>query len=456
MFSLEKVKQTVDTEELSNHLAVILDKLQFIVDNQEKLSLTPEVKHSINTLLQKTIPDIFDNYLSFPLEYRNKTSIHDGLTLKDLLAKQLIEITYQVNTIEKIAFQNNEILALAQLKQLESHSLHNNDFEKDNQSEISINNSFNYDSYIHAQKEQERIFKEEKIQKETKEQELVMAEAEKTHQEYKKMKEQYPYQFESADKYSKSSLDAMLAENITKFSNIDDINFESKYTIRIDPKNVHSISIEDVIRKNVINPKIKFTEKVSSPISIVTPKAEFYQPAVMSSPSVGVLTLPNGSVMSTAIPTVSTDLVVREGKNLLKAFGVIATCALFSLLLWGAFTKPHKDHTQEYAIADAHKAEMVSKLNSQFGSVTKHYRGSETGKEYTVIFQGFDPIILQSANVSVVGSAYHQNNNSHYTMIHYNGQYYDVTTGSEEDADGFDVQSVTDNVVILQRYKPSF
>jgi hypothetical protein len=455
MFSLEKVKQTVDTEELASHLSIILEKLEFIIKNQEKLSLTPEIQHSIHALLEKSIPEVFDNYLSFPIEYRNKTSVHDGLTLKDLLVKQLTEITYQVNTIEKVAFQNNEILALAQLKQLESHTLHNNDFETENQKDVKITTSFNYDEYLLAQKEQIRVSNENKLKKEQEAKRVATIEAEKTHNEYEKMKAEYPYQFESADKYSQSSLDKMLADNITNFSNIDDINFDTKYTIRIDPKNVHLINIHDVIRKNVVNPKLKFAETIKNSAPIITPKAEFYNPAPVSSSSVGVLTLPNGNVMNMPIPKISTNISVKDGKKVSKIIGTIASMALFALVTWAACNKPHKDHTQEYALLDAQKTEMIHKLNAQFGTVTNHYRATETGAPYTVVFKGYDPIILNQANVSVVGG-YRDSSRGYFAMIKYNNQYYSIASGTHEGGDGFEVETVTNNLIVLQRYKSSF
>lgn len=128
----------------------------------------------------------------------------------------------------------------------------------------------------------------------------------------------------------------------------------------------------------------------------------------------------------------------------------IGTIALLVFLT----STPRKDHTQEYAKQDEEKAKLVARLNAQYGSVTRHYRTRETGRPYTIIFKGFDPIVLRMANPSVVGGG--RISNTYHTMIQFNSYYFNLATGDYEGNDGFEAESVTSDTMILQRIKPYF
>lgn len=453
MFSLEKVKENADIEELYSHITTIFDKLHFILKNEVKFSLTPENQHLISSLIEKTIPEIFENYLSFPLEYRNKNIVHDGHTLKQLLVKQLTEINYQVNTIEKTVFQSNELVAVAQLKQLESSTIHNNEFEPSNQTDIQIPSSFDYDSYLKSEEEKRQAQEKEALAIKEELRRATLVETQKDNLAYQEMKQKYPYQFESADKYSQESLNAMLANSIANFSHIDDIDFENKFTIRIDPKNVSQIDIKDVILKHTINPKLKFFEQ-----SIVaeTPKAMFYSQPVAA--PVATLSLPQAGLINIPLKNkedIKKDIKKVKGKKgSILGFVSILVCAV---LCWSIFA-PSTTHNmdQQIAMQSAQDANIVAKLNQEYSPVRVNYRATTTGKPYTIIFKGFDPSIIRLADVSVVGDYYNKPMSRQAATIKYNNQYYDLETGYHVAVAGFYAENVTDGVIVLQRYKANY
>lgn len=442
MFALAQIQNTADTEELTDYVSQVLEKLQFILNNQDKFTLSFDTKHAISNLLEHTIPEIFNNYFSFPLEYRNKNIVHDGQTLKQLLIKQLTEIIYQVNTIEKTVFQNNEMVFLAQLKQLENKTLHNNEFEPNNQPNVEIISSFNYDEY--KQQAIDRTQNKE-VKSITNMEEVAQIQVSPSYAVHIS-REDFPYQYESHEKYSQANIDAMLASNISKFSNLDDIHWENNAPVYIDIKKATQIRIEDVIRHNVVNPKLKFVEhmnvrtipQVTAPIPLLT------NAATLGSET---LTIPN------VVP------IVQEYKNLVKpksaknavfGFGALFVCAL---VCWGIFANNSQKLANEQAqvIASAKKEAKIASLNKDYPPFKVNYSSSTTSKPYTIVYKGFDPINVRLAQVEVVGDFYNGPSGKQEVTIKYDTQFYTVETGEHIYAKGFYAESVTNGVIVLQK-----
>jgi len=161
---LRKAQSQPDLSDFCNYVKKPLSVLEDILHRYEELQLNKkvistnlEIYHKCDSILQKHLPEMVDNFCNFSFEYRNneKIKINDNtaLTPKELLLKNLAKIVEEVKVIEKEFNHNNAFNVLAQTKVLSNYgfqpelSLETGQITKD---EITLDNKFDYEKFVES------------------------------------------------------------------------------------------------------------------------------------------------------------------------------------------------------------------------------------------------------------------------------------------------------------------
>jgi hypothetical protein len=159
---LKKAKAQPDLSDFCEYVNKPLMILEDILQRYEDLQLAKkvttenlEIYHKCDSILQKHLPEMVDNFCNFSFEYRNseKISIDDSiaLTAKEILLKNLAKIIEEVKLIEKDFNRNNSFQTIVQTKLLSNYgfqpelSLETGKVKKDS---IELNNKFDYEKFV--------------------------------------------------------------------------------------------------------------------------------------------------------------------------------------------------------------------------------------------------------------------------------------------------------------------
>jgi hypothetical protein len=180
---LNKAQNQPDLADFCEYIKKPLMVLEDILHRYEELQIAKkittenlEIRHKCDSILQKYLPEMVDNFCDFSFEYRNNKKIRiDGntvLTPKEILLKNLGKIIEEVRLIEDEFNHNNSFQTVIQTKILSSYgfqpelSLEKGGITKDS---IELNNKFNYEEFVESNKFKKSI----SIQKQNEKLELI-------------------------------------------------------------------------------------------------------------------------------------------------------------------------------------------------------------------------------------------------------------------------------------------
>jgi hypothetical protein len=132
----------------------ILHRYEELQINKKVTTENLEIYHKCDSILQKHLPEMVDNFCNFSFEYRNneKISIEDkSLTAKELLLKNLAKIIEEVKLIEKEFNYNNSFQTVVQTKILSNYGFQPQlslESGAITQESVELNNQFDYDKFV--------------------------------------------------------------------------------------------------------------------------------------------------------------------------------------------------------------------------------------------------------------------------------------------------------------------
>ena len=158
---LKKAKEQPDLNDFCDYLKRPLIILEEIQSHYKKLQINKKVEASnletyykVDSILEKHLPEMVDNYCNFSFDYRNSKQIdinNLSITPKELLLKNLAKVIEEIELIEKEFNRNNSFNAVVQNKVLEKFGyqpelcLESNSIVKKN---IELENKFDYDKFV--------------------------------------------------------------------------------------------------------------------------------------------------------------------------------------------------------------------------------------------------------------------------------------------------------------------
>lgn len=168
---LIKAQSQPDLADFCEYLKKPLSILEDIQQRYKKLQLNNKVKpenvetyHKVDSILEKHLPDMVDNFCDFSFDFRNNKKLdmdgYSSLTAKELLLKNLAKVIEEIEIIEKDFNKNNSFHAVVQNKILNSYGykpelcLETGSVVK---KKIELNNQFDYEKFVEENKFKKQI-----------------------------------------------------------------------------------------------------------------------------------------------------------------------------------------------------------------------------------------------------------------------------------------------------------
>lgn len=159
---LIKAHSQPDLADFCKYIKKPLMALEDIQRRYQELQSTKKINHenvaiyhTCDSILQKHLPEMVDNFCEFSFDYRNNEKIkvdsNTSLTPKELLLKNLAKVIEEIQIIEKEFNRNNSFNAVVQNKVLEQYGyqpelcLETGKVVKKN---IELSNEFDYEKFI--------------------------------------------------------------------------------------------------------------------------------------------------------------------------------------------------------------------------------------------------------------------------------------------------------------------